>query len=37
MTAMVESNALLEEARELDRTDPLAGFRSLESGPRTAG
>ena len=25
---MVDSNALLEEARELDRTDPLAGFRS---------
>ncbi|MDG1510876.1 MAG: kynureninase [Mariniblastus sp.] len=28
MTAMVDSNTLLEEARELDRTDALAEFRS---------
>ena len=27
MTAMVNSNTLLDEARELDRTDPLAEFR----------
>ena len=28
MTAMVDSKTLLEEARELDRTDSLAEFRS---------
>jgi kynureninase len=28
MTSMIDSNALLEEARELDRTDSLSEFRS---------
>jgi hypothetical protein len=28
MTSMIDSNTLLEEARELDRTDPLSEFRS---------